>query len=222
LNIFACIPISRLPLSSELRQFAFLKTDVPCKNPKVSNIIKFLLRLTRSKGESMEEWLLSPMGWFILGSALVALELLLPGLVSVFLGLGAILTALALRVGWVASPQGALISFIVFSTLLLLFVRAWVGRLLPATRIESETDETKLALYQRVEVVESIPSGGEGRISFRGTTWKARFASGSQDAAQLGNRVTILGQDNITFIVGLEETDQNGKSNQPTGGDHSK
>ena len=69
---------------------------------------------------------------------------------------------------------------------------------------------------QRVEVVEFIPPGGEGRISFRGATWKARFASGSQDAAQVGSRVTTFGQDNITFIVSLEEGDQNGKPNQPT------
>jgi len=170
----------------------------------------------------MEELLLSPMNWFVFGGTLIGLELFLPGMVSVFLGLGAVFTAVLLRVGWVATPQGALISFIVLSTLLLLFARAWVGRFLPATRIESETDETKLALYQRVEVVESIPTGGEGRISFRGTTWKARFASGSQDSADAGTRVTILGQDNITFIVGLEETDQNGRPNQPSGGDHSK
>ena len=149
-------------------------------------------------------WLVSPWNWMVFGLLLIVLELILPGLVSVFLGLGALATAACLNQGWVSTVQGAMVAFFSSSTFLLLFVRAWVGRFFPSTRIHSETDEVKLALYQRVKVVEAIPSGGEGRISYLDTTWKARFASGSRESAPEGSEVTLLGQDNITYIVGHE------------------
>ncbi len=167
------------------------------------------------------DWLISPWNWMVFGLVLIALELVLPGLVSVFLGLGALVTAAFLNQGWVSTVEGAMVSFFAASTFLLLFVRAWVGRFLPATRIISETDEVKLALYQRVKVIEAIPPGGEGRISFQESTWKARFASGSRDGAPVGSEVTLLGQDNITYIVGHEPGDHSRSASSQKGDSNS-
>jgi membrane protein implicated in regulation of membrane protease activity len=174
----------------------------------------------------MLEWmplffvLASPGPWLVLGIVLVVLELILPGLVSVFLGVGALMTSAALSWQWIDTPAQALSTFFVASIGLLLFVRAWIGRFFPSTKIISETDEVQLALRQRVPVVEAIAPGGEGRISFLGTTWKARFSAGSKETAEIGAEVQILGQDNITYIVGFDPA-ENAQKKQTNGDFHS-
>ncbi len=157
---------------------------------------------------SAELLLASPSTWFIAGVILIALELILPGLVSVFLGIASLLTGIAIQQQWVSNLSGAVLAFLLLSTVLLLFVRSLVARFVPATVLHSETDETKLTLYQTVQVTETIPAGAEGRIVVRGSSWKARFASGSQETAEKGSQVTIIGQDNLTYIVATDQKTQ--------------
>jgi membrane protein implicated in regulation of membrane protease activity len=149
----------------------------------------------------LETLLQNPHAWAVLGLLLIFAELLVPGLILVFLGLGAWVTGVALALGWIQGLTATLTIFFMSSVVFVLGLRSLVSRFLPSERIVSETDEAKLALHQSVEVIEAIPRAGRGRISFRGTTWLARFPEGSEDSAVPGEKVEIFGQDDLTWIV---------------------
>ena len=51
-----------------------------------------------------------------------------------------------------------------------------------------------------IEVVETIPAGGEGRVSFRGTSWVARHYHNDIPCLK-GTRVRILFRENLIWIV---------------------
>ena len=146
--------------------------------------------------------------WLTLGAILIGLELLLPGFVSVFLGIAACVTGFALSASWITDSNQALALFLSASLFLLLVVRTLVARFLPAHVVRSETDETQQAIGRKVRVVESISDETVGRISYLGTTWQARFKPGIIGTIQVGEEVTIVGQENITFLVEPNRSDR--------------
>ena len=137
--------------------------------------------------------------WLLGGIILVASELFLPGLVAVFLGLGAMLVALLRWLGLVDSLAYSFTAWFVSSLALLVVLRSTLQRLFPSetsfTPLEEDTD-----LFGAVaEVVETVsPSHADGRISFQGPTWPA-----TSDAAELlpGAKVTILYRENLGWRV---------------------
>jgi len=139
--------------------------------------------------------------WLILGAILIGLEFVLPGFVSVFLGVAAVVTGSALGASWITDSSQALALFLLASLFLLLVVRTLVARFLPAHVVRSETDETQQAIGRKVRVVESFSDASVGRISYLGTTWQARLKAGIIATIQVGKEVTIVGQENITFLV---------------------
>ncbi len=139
--------------------------------------------------------------WAVLGLILIGLEMLIPGAVSVFIGIAALITAGAIYLGWISGFTTILTFFFITGIILLLIVRSWMRRFFPSADFVTETDENKWAKDQPVEVVEPIPSGGVGRVSYRGTTWTARFATNSDEKAEVGETLRIMGQDNICWIV---------------------
>jgi len=169
------------------------------------------LESERMATPSLPTFLLAPSFWGILGAVLIAAEFFIPGLVVVFIGLGAWVTALGVSFHWIETGEGALGVFLASSTALLLIIRSMLARFLPSDRTVSETDEVKQALHSLVEVIEEIPAGGEGRVAFRGTTWGARFPSGSLETARVGEKVEIFGQDNFTWIVTRSEQNREQK-----------
>ena len=137
--------------------------------------------------------------WLIGGVILVASELFLPGLVAVFLGLGAMVVALLRWLGLVDSLASSFTAWCVSSLALIVVLRSTLQRFVP-----SETSFTPLTedadLFGAVaEVVETVsPSHADGRISFQGTTWPA-----TSDAVDIppGARVTILYRENLGWRV---------------------
>jgi membrane protein implicated in regulation of membrane protease activity len=158
--------------------------------------MEFTQELTQNSG-----WFALPGFWLGFGLTLIALEFLLPGFVSVFVGVAALLTGVGIRLGWLVSSEESVIFFFVASLFLLLFVRSWIARFFPSQVLHSETDETQQAIGKRCGVLEGFAGDAEGRISYLGTSWKARFKPGSKAEASAGDDVTIVGQENITFWV---------------------
>jgi len=118
---------------------------------------------------------LSPaVAWALAGLLFIALEAVVPGLVIVFFGLGALATSLATALlGLSAESQ------------LLLFAASSVGSLLGLRRLFRKTFQGEARpenqLQQRLEdfvgeaavVTEAIPEGGAGRIKLRGSFYAA-------------------------------------------------
>lgn len=141
----------------------------------------------------MEPWLI----WTIAGGALILLELVVPGAVTIFVGLSAMVVGLCLKLGLIQSLLASLITWFILSILLLLFVRTIFVKHFEGDSRVQDVDEDKDAVGSLVDVTEDIEPHREGRISFRGASWQAR----SEEALIKGTKAIILSREDKTWIV---------------------
>jgi len=130
---------------------------------------------------------------------LIAVEFLVPGLVMVFVGLGALTVALGMHFGHVDGVLEQFITFFVGSIIYLLTLRFLVLRFVPSASRKENIDEDEEVMGSIVELVVDINPGEFGRVEHSGSTWQAR-AEGDQTILK-GEQVKIIGRDNITWIV---------------------
>lgn len=137
--------------------------------------------------------------WLLGGIILVASELFLPGLVVVFLGLGAMVVALLRWLGLIDSLAYSFTAWFVSSLALIVVLRSTLQRFVPSetsfTPLEDDADQFGAV----AEVVETVsPRHTDGRISFQGTTWPA-----TSDAVEIppGTKVTILYRESLGWRV---------------------
>jgi inner membrane protein len=134
--------------------------------------------------------------WFILGLGLFLLELVMPGFIIFFFGLGAWITALICLVGH-PGINLQIIIFAVTSTLLLIALRKIIQNKFlnsKGTRSDDVDDE-----FTGKEAVAKIDFGGlkQGKVEFKGTSWTAESVS---EIAE-GQRVIIIEKDSFKLIV---------------------
>ena len=137
--------------------------------------------------------------WLIAGILLVASELFLPGLVAVFLGLGAMLVALLRWLGLIDGLAYSFTAWFVSSLALLVVVRSALQRFVPSETSFTPLEEDVDLFGAVAEGVETVsPEHKDGRISFQGTTWPA-----TSDAAEIppGAKVTILYRESLGWRV---------------------
>ena len=137
--------------------------------------------------------------WLGSGIFLMAIEFLVPGLVMVFVGLGALTVALGMHLGYIDEIVQQFITFFISSIIYLLTLRFLVFRFVPSVTIKENIDEDEEVIGSIVELVEDINSGEFGRVEHSGSSWQAR-AEGDQTILK-GEQVKIIGRDNITWIV---------------------
>jgi membrane protein implicated in regulation of membrane protease activity len=137
--------------------------------------------------------------WLSSGIFLIAVEFLVPGLVMVFVGLGALTVALGMHLGHVDGVLEQFITFFISSIIYLLTLRFLVLRFVPSATRKENIDEDEEVMGSIVEIVADINSGEFGRIEHSGSTWQA-CAEGNQTILK-GEQVKIIGRDNITWIV---------------------
>ena len=147
--------------------------------------------------------------WLVGGVALMLLELLLPGGITGFLGLGAAVVALLLFFGVIHGPAQAFTVWFIGSLALLFGLRGFVQRFLPSSVDRTSTNEDLDAYNQVVEVAEAIPADREGRIHFRGTTWKAK-SHGEERELPKGSKARLIVRENLIWIV--EAADGGGRN----------
>ncbi|MDT8445804.1 MAG: NfeD family protein [bacterium] len=129
------------------------------------------------------------------------LEFVLPGLVVIFLGFGALLVSLGLYAGWIEGWMQALLSWFVVSTLLVLMLRELLLKLAPTGEVSKvELDRDQDWQGQVVAVVEEISPGAPGRISFQDSTWTA-ISEG--ETIPQGARAQLLEKRGMAFVVGV-------------------
>lgn len=145
------------------------------------------------------EHFLNYLWWLIGGCVLILLEFFLPGLVVIFLGVGALLTGSMIYLRYITDAYLAIVFFVVSSVFLLMTLRRIVLRFYPSLSEKSETDEDALIAGRTAETISLVsPDHFEGRVKYSGTTWPARSAEGEIAA---GTRVEIVSRENISLIV---------------------
>ena len=137
--------------------------------------------------------------WLGLGFFLMVSELLVPGLVMVFLGMGALTVALGMYLGYVDDYIQQFLVFFLSSIIYLLTLRFLILKFVQTDTRKENINEDDSVMGSIVEVVKDIKFGEFGRVEQGGSSWQAR-AEGDQTFLK-GEHVKIIGRDNITWIV---------------------
>ena len=135
--------------------------------------------------------------WALVGLVFMGAELFLPGLVIVFFGIGALLTALlsALLPPLRGSLLLQLLACLAGTGLSFAFLRKHLARVFQGRTISGEGTEIT---GRRVAVIERITPETPGRVRLDGTSWAAASYS---ESFEPGETVEILRQDGLTLYV---------------------
>lgn len=136
--------------------------------------------------------------WFVAGLVLVLAEFALPGVILVFLGLGAWVTSFCVWMGWAESSSVQTAVFAISSLVLLVGLRRvfkdwFMGRSMSGSA-EADLEEF---LGRKARVVSEISPDGTGKVEFKGVHWNAQ----SSDAVMSGEMVIITGREGLALIV---------------------
>ena len=133
--------------------------------------------------------------WMILGVVLLILEFIVPGLLLLFFGVGAILTAV-IRLWIPIDINAQILVFMISSVVLLVTLRKLLKPLMSGGMLGQVPDvDTYNGLSARVTVAIDPPR--PGKVEFNGSEWSARAAHPSSADTQ----VTIVHRDNLTLVV---------------------
>jgi len=138
---------------------------------------------------------MTPVYWLVLGIGLFILEVMTPGLVSMFFGLSALTVALIV---WICPlPQGAQwIVFSAFSVFYILLLRKSLKKIFKGKLEVSESMDDSFTGRQAV-VVAAVAPNKPGRVSFNGCDWTAE----ADAEIPAGRSVRILGKKSLTLKV---------------------
>lgn len=134
--------------------------------------------------------------WFILGVVCFLLEMMVPGFIVFFFGVGAWITAI---VCWF-TPLGInsqLGVFLAGSLLSLLALRGLVRRTFIGGSSHGEETSSVAQPGETAEVAETITPPFEGKVSYSGTLWRAT----AEEEIVKGEVVTIISQDGLVMRV---------------------
>ena len=133
--------------------------------------------------------------WFLIGLGLLLLELILPGLVILFFGAGAWVTALACLI-FEPNLNWQILIFLVASLLGLVLLRKYLKKRFFSKRDEEAQDQLEEFIGRRAKAIEDFKDGS-GKVEFKGTRWSAR----SDDPVAKGQWVTIKSKESLTLHV---------------------
>ncbi|ULQ58461.1 NfeD family protein [Brucepastera parasyntrophica] len=157
--------------------------------------------------------------WAIIGVVCIGLEMLLPGFVIFFFGMGGIATALLSLIPFVSQWLWLqVLIFIVTSLLSLIFFRRHFKRIFSGTVFNpSKKNPEEVGAGETAEVLETVGPVQEGRIRFQGTTWSAQSSSGTIPA---GSSARIVDRKGLVYIVEPinSEITQEGEKNARSSG----
>jgi inner membrane protein len=143
------------------------------------------------------EWFKPELVWFLIGLALLLTELVTPGIVLGFFGIGAWIVALVCLVTDIGI-NWQLVIFLVSSIVLLILLRRRLMSLFGEhTDFENLADSVDVYTGKKVVVTRDIPLNMKGRVELNGTNWDAV----ADEFIAQGTVVEIMEKNNITFKV---------------------
>ena len=137
--------------------------------------------------------------WFLCGLALILFELVAPGIILVFFGLGAWVTTVTTWAGLTTGLTSQLLVFAASSLVLLVLLRRWFRqRFFGYVGGDQDPSRNLDDLAGReVVVTAAIAPGAPGRVEFQGTGWSAR----ADVELAVGAPAVIERADGITLVV---------------------
>ncbi len=137
--------------------------------------------------------------WITMGLILMLGEIVVPGLVVIFLGAGAVLVGIARYFGVIQGELNSFTWWFILSLLLIFVLRSLVQRITPGDISYQTADDDIDAFGEVADVVNGISiRHDEGRIKFHGSTWPAKC--GVQEIER-GRKVRVISRDNIHWVV---------------------
>ena len=146
----------------------------------------------------MTDVLASDLSWFIFGLILLVGELITPGFIIVFFGIGAWVVALLTWLGVVTSFQTQLVIFLVSSILFLVLFRKYGKKYYKGKVVAA--DEANLDSFKGEKAIvteDIVPNSLDGKVELHGTTWSAQ----SESAIAKGTAVVVVDRNNLVLIV---------------------
>ena len=138
--------------------------------------------------------------WAIAGIVLIFTEFFIPGLVIIFFGIGALVTALfTFVIGDLFTLPLQLLTFTIISILSLLLLRKYMKKIFKG-KLESENEgrNFNIEIGKVIPVVEFIQPGEVGgKVKYQGTIWNAQC----DNSVAPGESVKISGSKNLTLFV---------------------
>jgi membrane protein implicated in regulation of membrane protease activity len=137
--------------------------------------------------------------WFVVGLVLVLAEFATPGVILVFIGLGAWVASLTAWLG-VTTTLGAQVTVFAVSSLVLLvglrrFFKKWF------MGFTAQNPDAKQILDEftgkNVRVISPITAAGQGKVEFKGANWNAQSA----DTIEAGEVAEITGVEGLVLHV---------------------
>ena len=137
--------------------------------------------------------------WFILGIILLISEFAVPGVILVFFGVGAMITAFLTWIGILDSLGLQVLIFLISSLVLLFTMRKYLSKHFRGGIIKKgQEDAHKDLLGKNARVTSRITLDSiDGRVDLDGTEWKAI----SFETIEVGSIVEVEAKDNITLRV---------------------
>ena len=138
--------------------------------------------------------------WALTGIACIGLEMLLPGFVIFFFGLGALAAGFCSLIPFVSDQVWLqILLFIGFSTFFLLFLRKRFSRIFGGTIFDSKKgNPEEEGIGKIAEVLETVGETAEGRIRFKGTSWKAITRKGE---IKTGESARIVAREGMLYTI---------------------
>lgn len=133
--------------------------------------------------------------WFLIGLGLLLLELALPGLVILFFGVGAWITALVCAITDINLNWQILI-FLVASLFGLVLLRRYLKKRFFGRTDKEAQDQLEEFIGRKARAVDTFKDG-TGKVDFKGTQWSAQC----DEPVTKGQWVTIQSKDSLTLHV---------------------
>ena len=140
--------------------------------------------------------------WLAFGVLVMLVEVLVPGVIFLWLGIAAVITGLLLAAIPSMSWEVQAVLFAVLSV-----VAIFIGRRIVSTR-QAPTDHPTLNKRGRTllgthHILDTATASGRGRIRVGDTVWLFAVRPEGQELAE-GTRVTVVDADGTTLIVEVE------------------
>lgn len=135
--------------------------------------------------------------WLILGLLLMISEFVVPGLIALFFGIGALLVGVLTFFGVVSDPAWQLLLFSLISLVALFGLRRHFRRwMMGSVSDRSQGEMADSQFGARVTVLHEFQSGA-GEVQFRGAKWDAE----SEDVLPQGATAWIIGNRGSILLV---------------------
>lgn len=140
------------------------------------------------------DWLTPELFWFLLGLVLLLAEFALPGIIIMFFGIGAWITAITTWIGITPNATSQNIVFAVSSLLLLFVMRNRLKKIFVGTSTNDAIEDEFTGKEARV--ISDIDSA-KGKIELKGAEWNAR----SEEPIAANTLVIIERREGLTLHV---------------------